>query len=146
MDDPGACYLVVQSLIPAVKNNPDEAIPHLKKAVDLLPFEKWHEYSQMFIIQHVEFIEPLAEAYYRSGDLVRAEEQYKRLTGLTTARIGYGDRYAKAFYWLGRIYEEKDWKGKAIEAYERFIELWGDCDPEFQPLIEEARTAVYRLR
>jgi len=30
---------------------------------------------------------------------------------------------------LGKIYEEKGWKGKAIEHYEKFLDLWKDADP-----------------
>ena len=78
-----------------------------------------------------DILENIGETHFHAGDLTKAEERYKRITGLTAGRIGFGDRYAKAFYWLGKIYDEKDWKGKAIESYERFIELWKDCDPEF---------------
>jgi len=27
------------------------------------------------------------------------------------------------------LYEQKDWEGKAIEHYEKFLELWKDADP-----------------
>ncbi len=30
---------------------------------------------------------------------------------------------------LGKIYEEKGWKGKAIEHYEIFLDLWRNADP-----------------
>jgi hypothetical protein len=30
---------------------------------------------------------------------------------------------------LGKIYEEKGWKGKAIEHYEKFLDLWRNADP-----------------
>jgi hypothetical protein len=29
---------------------------------------------------------------------------------------------------LGKIYEQKDYKGKAIEHYEEFLDLWKDAD------------------
>ena len=35
----------------------------------------------------------------------------------------------RSFYMLGKIYEKKGWKGKAIEFYEKFLELWKDADP-----------------
>jgi hypothetical protein len=34
---------------------------------------------------------------------------------------------------------------EAVEQYRRFIELWRECDPEFQPLLREAETALRRL-
>jgi hypothetical protein len=30
---------------------------------------------------------------------------------------------------LGKIYEQKGWVGKAIEHYEKFLDLWKDADP-----------------
>ena len=30
---------------------------------------------------------------------------------------------------VGKIYEQKGWKGKAIEDYEKFLTLWKDADP-----------------
>ncbi len=27
------------------------------------------------------------------------------------------------------MYEQKGWKGKAIEHYEKFLDLWKDADP-----------------
>ncbi len=39
---------------------------------------------------------------------------------------------------LGKIYEEKGWKGKAIEHYEKFLDLWKDADPGIAE-VEDAR-------
>ncbi len=55
--------------------------------------------------------------------------------------MGYGDIYAKSFYMLGKIYEQKGWKGKAIERYEKFLKLWKDADPG----IAEVEDAKKRL-
>jgi len=30
---------------------------------------------------------------------------------------------------LGKIYEQKGWKAKAIYHYEKFLSLWKDADP-----------------
>jgi hypothetical protein len=30
---------------------------------------------------------------------------------------------------LGKIFEQKGWKGKTIEHYEKFLDLWKDPDP-----------------
>jgi len=35
---------------------------------------------------------------------------------------------------------------KAIEHYQRFIELWRDCDPALGPMREEAESGLARLR
>jgi len=50
-------------------------------------------------------------------------EEYEKITTLTTGRYYYGHIYAKAFYNLSKTYEQKGFKGKAIDAYNKFIEL-----------------------
>jgi DNA-binding SARP family transcriptional activator len=39
---------------------------------------------------------------------------------------------------LGKIYEQKGYKAKAIEQYEKFLDLWKDADPGISEL-EDAR-------
>jgi len=46
---------------------------------------------------------------------------------------------------LGKIYEEKGWKGKAIEHYEKFLDLWKDVDSDI-PEVEDARKRVAGLK
>jgi len=99
------------------------AIENFEKAISLVANQR-----QADVDHHALFIEPLALAYYQSGDLENAEEQYRKIISLTTGRIFYGDIYAKSFYMLGMIYEQKGWKGKTIEHYEKFLNLWKDAD------------------
>jgi len=79
-----------------------------------------------------------------SGDIEKAREEYERITSLTTGRLNYGDIYAKSFYMLGKIYEQKGWKGKAIEHYQKFLDLWKDADPGI-PGVEDARKRLAGL-
>ncbi|MGI9075893.1 MAG: protein kinase domain-containing protein [Gemmatimonadaceae bacterium] len=44
------------------------------------------------------------------------------------------------------IYEQIGQPAKAIEHYERFIDLWKTCDPELQPMVADARARLSRLR
>jgi serine/threonine protein kinase/tetratricopeptide (TPR) repeat protein len=96
-----------------------ESIEHFKQTIPLLRITGYHLPM---------YYEGLAQAYYRSGDLEQAEGQYKEIISLPTGRIEHGDIYAKSFYMLGKIYEQKDYKGKAIEHYEEFLDLWKDAD------------------
>ena len=87
----------------------------------------------------------MAFAYYRAGDLEKAQEEYEKITALTVGRIMYGDIYAKSFYMLGKIYEEQGDKDKAIEHYEKFLSLWKDADPGL-PEVEDASTKLGDLK
>jgi tetratricopeptide (TPR) repeat protein len=87
---------------------------------------------------HALFLNPLAFAYYKSGNLEKAIEEYERIASLTTGRFQYGDIYAKSFYMLGKICEQKGWEGKAIDNYEKFLSLWKDADPGIAE-VEDAR-------
>ena len=46
---------------------------------------------------------------------------------------------------LGELYEQRGERGKALEYYSEFVELWKDADPELQPLVEDARARIARL-
>ena len=43
---------------------------------------------------------------------------------------------------MGKIYEQKGYKAKAIEHYEKFLDLWKDADPG----ITEVDYAKMRLK
>jgi len=92
-----------------------KAVENFEKAISLLANHVNADYDH-----HALFIEPLALAYYQSGDLEKAEEQYEKIISLTTGRFYYGDIYAKSFYMLAKIHEQQGQKNKAIEHYEKF--------------------------
>jgi tetratricopeptide (TPR) repeat protein len=128
-------YYHLAGMIELEGGNFSEAIDYFKKAISLLPFQS--SYSD----EHAFFIESLASAYIQLGNLENALAEYQRITALTTGRLPFGDVYAKSFYMLGRIYEQKGLKGKAIEHYEKFLDLWKDADPG----IAEVEDAQKRL-
>ncbi len=134
-------YFHLMGMIESKRNNSSKAVEYFKKAITLLP----HQHKMYSADQHALFIEPLAAAFYIKGDFEKAQEQYEKILSLTTGRLIFGDIYAKSFYMLGKIYEQKGWKGKAIENYNKFIDLWKDCDQQFQPLVEDARKRVKEL-
>jgi len=91
------------------------------------------------------YIESLAMAYYASGDIDKAQAEYERIVSSSSGRSDFGDVYAKSFYELGKIYEQKGWKGKAIEQYEKFLDLWKDADPGF-PEVDDANKRLAALK
>jgi tetratricopeptide (TPR) repeat protein len=120
------------------------AIEYFNKAISLLPFQH-NRRAQHFRNYHALFIDSLAFAYYKAGDSEKAKEEYERITNLTTGRLFYGDIYAKSFYMLGKIYEQKGWKVKAIEHYQKFLDLWKDADPGIAE-VEDARERLAELQ
>ena len=134
-------YYHLLGRIEAEKENYSQAIDHFEKAYSLLPspsryrFDEWHAF----------FVFPLGAAYYESGNLEQAQEEFQKITLMITGRVWDGDLYAKSFYMLGKISEEKGWEGKAIEHYENFLGLWKDADPGIAE-VDDARKRLAGLR
>ncbi len=111
-----------------------EAIDLIQKALSLTDFQ-----------DDEQFLESLALAFYRSGDLKKAQEQYENIIALTPGGLFYGDIYTKSFYMLGKIYEEQGDIVKAVEHYEKFLDLWKDSDPGIAE-VEDARERLAALK
>jgi len=120
----------------------DKALPELERVSVLYP--KYEIYYGGFLDDRAFFIYPLALAYYKAGDLNKAIAIYQEITLLTIGRRTFGDIYAKAFYMLGKIYEQKGEKAKAVENYRKFLSLWKDADPGL-PEVEDARKRLASL-
>jgi serine/threonine protein kinase/Tfp pilus assembly protein PilF len=91
------------------------------------------------------YVESLAMAYYASGNIDKAQKEYERIVSSSSGRSTFGDVYALSFYELGKIYEQKGWKGKALEQYEKFLNLWKDADPGF-PEVDDAKKRLAALK
>jgi tetratricopeptide (TPR) repeat protein len=52
---------------------------------------------------------------------------------------------APAYFRLGRMAEVEGRLSEARTHYERFLFLWSDPDPEFQPMVDEAHAALRRI-
>ncbi len=105
------------------RENFSKAIENFKQALSYLPYQKYENNDQAL------FIDSLVTAYYLAGDKERALQEYEKIISLTAGRLYYGDIYVKSFYMMGRICEEKGWEGKAIENYQKFLDLWKNADP-----------------
>jgi hypothetical protein len=65
----------------------------------------------------------------------------KRIISLSSGRLSWEDIYAGSFDMLAKIFEEKGWKGKAIEDYEKFLDLWKNADSGI-PEVDNARESL----
>jgi DNA-binding SARP family transcriptional activator/TolB-like protein len=86
----------------------------------------FHEYEQ--------FVR--AELLHALG---REEEAIQAYRGIADYLFHGG---APAHLRLAELYERRREPQKAAAHYARFVELWKDCDPEFRPLVEEARRRI----
>ena len=129
-------YHHLRGMIDLKQKNFSGAIESFEKALTLQTDDP-HE-------RRADYIESLAKAYAASGDIDRAQTEFEKITSTVVDRISYGDVYARSFYELGKIYEQKGWKGKAIEQYEKFLDLWKNADPG-QPEVEAAKKRLDEL-
>jgi serine/threonine protein kinase/Flp pilus assembly protein TadD len=116
-----------------------EAIEHLEKALALLPFESTIWTEGHVINNHALYMDSLAQAYYRSGDLENAVEYYEKIKMLTTGRLYFSGIYAKSFYTLGRIYQQMGDKTKAENNYNKFLALWFNADSNISEVSDAQR-------
>jgi hypothetical protein len=63
-------------------------------------------------------------------------------------RPGLGEdiTFVPTAYWrLGVLYDAKGDIPNATKYYRKFVELWKDADPEFQPRVADAKRRVARI-
>jgi tetratricopeptide (TPR) repeat protein len=136
------------------RNNAPKALEYLERSVRSLPYGPFEKDAG--------FINMLAEAYVRAGDLPRAREQYERIGMLTTGRLGSGDVYARqfgmyttvclgssdvyarSFYHIGLIDEKLGDRAGVRVNYQKFLDLWKGADPGL-PELEDAKKRLASL-
>jgi tetratricopeptide (TPR) repeat protein len=131
-------YYHILGCIELKRGNYALAIEHLQKTLDLYPYVRGGMWKLMFT-------EPLANAYYESGDLDKALKVYDDLSTMVWSNYYTGDINVKSFYMLGKIWEQKGDPTKAIENYTKFLDLWKDADPGL-PEVEDAKKRLAGLK
>jgi serine/threonine protein kinase/Tfp pilus assembly protein PilF len=134
-------YHHLLGLVELEKKNYLKAIEYFKEAVSLLPHQLGLD---PFTNDQAIFAEPLALAYYASGDKEKAQEEDEKILTMTTGKLYWGDIYGRSLYRLGKTYEEKGLKSKTIEHYQKFLKLWKDSDLGFAE-VEDARKRLAEL-
>ncbi len=87
----------------------------------------------------------LARAYQAQGEIDKAIAEYERSTIFNPDSRDRRLIPPQYYYRLAKLFEEKGWEGKAIENYEKFLELWKDADPIFTE-IGDAKARLKELQ
>jgi serine/threonine protein kinase/tetratricopeptide (TPR) repeat protein len=136
----------LQAEICLAEGSVEEALAYVEKIVWLPRFQQFQPFN--FYLLSAEnwprFKEQRAQAYTKEGDLDQAIAEYERLIApdptKTNALI-----HPRYYYSLGKLYETKGWKDKAIYQYQRFLDLWKDADPGIAE-VEDAKACLAALR
>jgi tetratricopeptide (TPR) repeat protein len=131
-------YHYLKGTIALEKNLISQAIDYFEIALSLISYQK------SVSDEHAFYLDALARAEYARGNLDKACDLSEQIATLTTGKLKWGDRYVMSFYKLGKLYQKKNWAGKAIENYRKFIDLWKSTDYGINEL-EDAKNQVRAL-
>jgi tetratricopeptide (TPR) repeat protein len=81
-------------------------------------------------------LESLAHGYVAQGNSDKAIDTYQELIGKRQLGGEYQEYWILAHYQLGKTYEHKGEIEKAIEFYEKFLDIWRDADPDLPALVD----------
>ena len=91
----------------------------------------------MSLPPHVPIWYSLGSAYLSSGDEDKASEWFRRIAESGVEHLYWPIPYARSFYFLGRIHEDRGETEISKEYYHRFHDLWRDGDLD-RVRVEEA--------
>ncbi len=102
----------------------------------------WKAYvlDLMYSLTHQRFMR--AMLLENAGRLEEALQWYSSLGQVSAQGYVY---LAPKHLKMGEIYERLGEAEKAAENYQRFVELWQDCDPEYRSSVDEVRARIPRL-
>jgi tetratricopeptide (TPR) repeat protein len=88
----------------------------------------------------------LARAWDRAGQPDSAAAAYEHLVTRPSAAVWYdAGHLAHGYRRLGDFHEQRGDRERAVEYYAKVADMWAGADPQFQPVVRQAREALARL-
>ena len=114
--------------------------------IDELPITYFRSFNPWDVFtRNIPIVSDLvARAHQAQGDIDKAIAEYERLTTFDPESRDRRLIPPQYYYRLAKLFEEKGWAGKAIENYEKFLDLWKDADPIFTE-VADAKTRLKLL-
>jgi serine/threonine protein kinase/Flp pilus assembly protein TadD len=135
---------LLQTEISLAEGFPERAIAVFEKTAQPVP-PTMQDMVDLIAYNLPFYKDVLARAHLKKGDIDRAIAEYEKLVTFDPASPARFLVYPVLHYRLAKLYEQKGLKAKAIEQYQKFLDLWKDADPG-QPEVNDARKQLSGLK